>query len=120
LNQWQKLNQPPEVILNHNPESERIRNSNSHAGGLKSARGPSGASAPEEGAAASCSGGGGGDVQKAPKAFLKRKTRSVLVLNGPAKWDHVTSKVDAKFKVRYSDTHMYGSSTHIIYWSSKR
>ena len=66
------------------------------------------------------SGGGGGDVQKAPKAFLKRKTRSVLVLYGPAKWDHVTSKVDAKFKVRYSDTHMYGSSTHIIYWSSKR
>ena len=44
--------------------------------------------------------GGGAESQKAAKPFLKRKTKSVPVSNGPTNWNHVTSKVDAKFKVR--------------------
>jgi len=43
--------------------------------------------------------GFGAESQKAAKPFLKRKTKTIPVSNGPTNWDRVTSKVDAKFKV---------------------
>ena len=36
--------------------------------------------------------------KKAAKPFLKRKTKSVPVSNGPLTWKNVSSKVDARFK----------------------
>jgi hypothetical protein len=42
--------------------------------------------------------GKGPDVPKIAKPFLKRRTESVPVNNGPLTWNHVKPKVDAKLK----------------------
>jgi hypothetical protein len=49
-----------------------------------------------------------GEGQRAPKPFLKRKTKSIPVSNGPTTWGHVSSKVDNKFKGIPPVTHVTG------------
>jgi len=51
------------------------------------------------------------DAQNPAKPFLKRKTKSVPVSNGPTKWGHVKSKVDDKFKGFPPVTHIGGFHT---------
>ena len=49
-----------------------------------------------------------GEGQRAPKPFLKRKTKSIPVSNGPTTWGHVSSRVDTKFKGIPPVTHVTG------------